>query len=241
MSKAGKRPYNEDFVYPDEQAASNPEPAKVFIVCDGVGGSDKGEVASQLVGVEMYHALKGQDVITDDDIQTAIGKAQVSIDGYIADNQIEQAMATTMTLVGFVEDGAVLAHIGDSRIYHVRNNTILFRTEDHSLVNEMVVQSLITEEEAKIHPQKNVITRAISGTDLQLKPDIHRISDIRPKDYFFLCTDGVLESIDDNYLVEVLANQSLTNHRKIEIIDALCSENSRDNYSLYLLQVETVD
>ncbi len=241
LTKPGKRPYNEDYVYPGTEVAFNSNESNVFLVCDGVGGSERGEVASRLVCTEMFNMLKGRSVISNKDIQAAITRAQVSIDGYIANHHVEQTMATTMTLVGFVEDGAVLAHVGDSRIYHVRNGEIRYCTEDHSLVNELVSQSLITREEAKNHPQKNVITKAISGTDLQLVPSVHRTADIEPGDYFFLCTDGVLESIDDQYLVEVLADNSTSNAEKVELFDARCASNSNDNYSLYLIQVEAVD
>ena len=240
LTKPGKRPYNEDFVFPDGQSPAGSNQVNVFLVCDGVGGSEKGEVASRLVCTEMFNSLKGQSEISNEDIQSAIKKAQRSIDGYIADHHIEQTMATTMTFVGFVEDGAVLAHVGDSRIYHIRGHKILYRTEDHSLVNELVSQRLITEEEARNHPQKNVITKAISGADVQLVPSIHRTSDIGPGDYFFLCTDGVLESIDDQYLVELLSNDSFSNDQKMEKIDSLCAANSKDNYSLYLIQIKAI-
>lgn len=241
LTKPGKRPYNEDYVFPDGQSSAPSKQENVFLVCDGVGGSEKGEVASRLVCTEVFNALVGRALFSDEDIQAAIAKAQRSIDEYIADHHIEQTMATTMTLVGFEEAGAVLAHVGDSRIYHVRGSQILYRTEDHSLVNELVAQSLITEEEARNHPQKNVITKAISGTDLQLVPSVHRTADIEPGDYFFLCTDGVLESIDDPSLVEVLSNSSISNGEKVELIDARCAANSKDNYSLYLIQIKAVD
>ncbi len=241
LTKPGKRPYNEDYVYPGAQNTLNSNHSNVFLVCDGVGGSERGEVASRLVCTEMFNVLKGRSVMSDEVIQVAINRAQLSIDEYIAQHQIEQTMATTMTLVGFVEDGAIMAHVGDSRIYHVRNGEIRYCTEDHSLVNELVSQSLITREEAKNHPQKNVITKAISGTDLKLTPSVHRTADIEPGDYFFLCTDGVLESIDDPYLLEVLADNSISNGEKVELIDARCASNSNDNYSLYLIQVEAVD
>lgn len=241
LSKPGRRPYNEDFVYPNDSIEPDPASTRIFLVCDGVGGAEKGEVASQMVCTEVYNALSEKSDLSNEDICGAIKLAQRGIDRYINENGIEQAIATTMTLLGFVENSAVLVHVGDSRIYHIRNNQILFRTEDHSLVNEMLVQNLITVEEAKNHPQKNVITQAISKSDSDLSPGIHRTSDIQSDDYFFLCTDGVLESVNDDFLLEVLSDKSKSNREKVARIEAKCEESSKDNYSLYLLQILSIE
>lgn len=241
LSKSGKRNYNEDFVFPDAEmlyAITNPH---VFLVCDGVGGADKGEIASRIVCTEMFDALSSKATIGDGDIHNAIALAQGKIDQYLSQNEMEQGMATTMTMLGLVDDGAILAHIGDSRIYHFRNHEILYKTTDHSLVNEMVIQELISVEEAKTHPQRNVITKAISGSGQTLVPDIHRIVNIEAGDYFFLCTDGVIESFTDEELNHLLADSDRSNDEKVVAIDALCNVNSRDNYSLYLIQIQSID
>lgn len=240
LSKPGKRVYNEDCVYPDEPISVREGENNVFLVCDGVGGSDRGEVASRLVCKEMYEELKGRLYISDDEITTAISKAQMRIDQYIADHHIEQRMATTMTFLGFDQEGAVFAHVGDSRIYHIRNNQILYCTKDHSLVNELVMQNLISQEDARNHPQKNVITKAISGFETDLRPDFYRTSNILPGDYFFMCTDGVIESLDDDGLLYIIAEKATSNHQKVGLIDIACSATSKDNYSFYLIQVGAV-
>lgn len=241
LSKPGKRNYNEDFVFPDIEMLQALHSPKVFLVCDGVGGAEKGEVASRIVCTEMFNALSSKESIADSDIQNAIGLSQAKIDQYLARYELEQGMATTMTMLGFLDEGAVLAHIGDSRIYQFRNDEILYKTEDHSLVNEMVTQSLISSEEAKTHPQRNVITKAISGSGQALVPDIHRITDIRAGDYFLLCSDGIIESFDDDELLHLLSDSERTNDEKVVAIDTMCNVKSRDNYSLYLIQIQSVD
>jgi protein phosphatase len=241
LTKPGKRPYNEDFVYPDKSVSESSVRSTVFLVCDGVGGAEKGEVASRLVGEDMYASLSGLPSITDSAIQSAIENAQDRIDAYISSHGVEQTMATTMTLVCFDNEGAVMAHIGDSRIYHIRDREICYRSEDHSLVNELISQNLISPDEAKNHPQKNVITKAISGKDHAVRATLKRTSDILPGDIFFLCTDGVLESVDDSFLIDLLCDKSNLNHRKVDIIDSRCAIDSKDNYSLYLIQIEAVD
>ena len=150
-------------------------------------------------------------------------------------------MGTTMTLLFFAPTGAVLAHCGDSRIYHIRNNQVLFCTVDHTIVNELLRQEIITPEEAASQPKSNHISRAIQGNTVQrTKPDIHIITEITPNDYFLLCSDGVHGAISDTELTDILySNQS--EGEKLEVIHSLCEANSKDNYSVYLLKVKTVD
>lgn len=99
-------------------------------------------------------------------------------------------MATTLTMAYIASSGIVLAHIGDSRIYHLRKGEILYQTEDHSLVNSLVKLGKITPEEALTHPQRNVIIRAIQGTHTPTEADIITLNDIQPDDFlsFFVRT-----------------------------------------------------
>ena len=102
-------------------------------------------------------------------------------------------MATTLTMVSVGASGITLAHIGDSRIYQFRQGEIIYQTEDHSLVNSLVKLGKISKEEALTHPQKNVIIRAIQGSEHPTEADVVLLKDIQAGDYFFMCTDGVLE------------------------------------------------
>jgi protein phosphatase len=148
-------------------------------------------------------------------------------------------MATTMTLLYLTPSGATVAHIGDSRVYQFRNGKIIFRTEDHSLVNSWIKAGMMTEEEASGHPMKNVITRAMRAGGEETLADVSRITDVRAGDYFFLCTDGIMESFTDTDLEKVFAEQLTSESIKDLIVDA-CSASSRDNFSFYVIPVHRI-
>jgi len=237
LNERGKRSNNEDNIIwgnlPDNQGY-------FFAVCDGVGGIDKGEVASELAcqNIKEYLLNNVSDTYNQDYMDGMIDFVENAFDNYINQYPEAKEMATTMALLILHSDEAVVAHIGDSRIYHIRNNSILFKTQDHSLVNEFVRSGIITEEEALTHPQRNVITRAIQGRNVKsAKADAHCISNVQRLDYFFLCSDGILESITDSQLIQILS-ENWDNKKKMDFIRKQCASFSKDNYSAFLIQID---
>jgi len=238
----GKRDNQEDARFPDEDRPINPSP--FYIVCDGVGGCEKGEVASNTVCKAFANALSNTDWnenFTNDDFKFALNKSYDSLNDMASKDNTD--MATTLTFVCFHAGGCLVAHIGDSRIYHIRPNAgILYRSEDHSLVNALVHSGNLTPEQAVNHPQSNVITRYIGVTkDGQERSNatVMRITDIQDGDYFFLCSDGVLESVVDSTLLDILA-MPMTDEEKIDNIARLCQD-SHDNNTAYLIPVASVE
>jgi protein phosphatase len=234
--QTGNRSNNEDAIYPELDMGSNED--DLFLVCDGIGGAQKGEVASQLAcqGFVDFFKKKAIKVSTATNLNEALLTVEKAFDTYIEVHPEATGMGTTFTLVHFHEEGATLSYCGDSRIYHIRKGEILFQTEDHSLVNEMVKNGILSKEEAINHPKKNVITRAIQADGKKTILDTHFISDIRAKDYFFMCTDGVLEQITSKVLKETL-NGKCTPQDGMKMIASYCEEKTKDNYSGYLIQV----
>jgi protein phosphatase len=235
IHEKGLRENNEDACFYD----ITPNGINYYIVCDGVGGMEKGEVASKLTCKIISDYIRVNPLVHPFDIyvKNLIENIDIEFDRYIISNPETKGMATTLVLLLLLKDQAVIAHIGDSRLYHIRNNQILFHTYDHSFVNDLVKKGIITEEESTNHPLKNVITRAIQGiTTKPVKADIHVTSDIHSSDYFFLCTDGILESVDSNELVEILEAPD-TNDLKMEKIRSACKIKSKDNYTAILVQV----
>jgi protein phosphatase len=147
-------------------------------------------------------------------------------------------MATTLTLLHLHPQGATIAHIGDSRVYQIRDGQIVFKTHDHSWVNELVSQGVITPEQAQNHPQRNVIARAIQA-DKPAKIEVRLSTDLQPKDYFLMCSDGILESCAEESLL-LLMQQDRPNEEKIKMIQERCRLHSKDNFSCYLIQIESV-
>ncbi|MDR2763645.1 MAG: protein phosphatase 2C domain-containing protein [Tannerella sp.] len=239
ISERGGRQNNEDFIYPLSELVDSEQ--RLFIVCDGVGGADKGEIASSLAceSLQTFFATFLEGDPTEELINKAVQYTEVRFDEYVSQHPEAKGMATTMTLLYVGETGITIAHIGDSRVYQFRDGQGIYQTEDHSLVNSLVKLGKITADEAEHHPQKNVITRAIQGTDFPVDAEITLLTDIRPGDYFFMCTDGVTDCIQPETLSAIFSQTTSTESIK-NIIVELCSVKARDNYSFYLLQVQDV-
>lgn len=253
FSEIGKKDNQEDYVWPLPSSAT-PE-QRIFVLCDGVGGQEKGEVASQTAATALGESLtknwpqKGE--MTKEIFQKALDQAYRALDMADSGTDSDRRMGTTMTCIVFHTNGVLVAHIGDSRIYHLRpslatpeayTHGILHQTSDHSLVNELLKVGEITEEEAANYPRKNVITRAMQPHQKRpCKADICNLTDIEAGDYFFLCSDGVLEQVSNERLVEILADTALDDDAKLAAIKTLCDGQTRDNYTCWLIGVESVE
>lgn len=242
FKQMGRRDNQEDSRYPDEDRPKDCAP--FFLVCDGVGGCEKGEVASNTVCHAIAQALKDTDWtqnFSNNDFGAVLNHAFKELE-QIADAG-NRDMATTLAFVCFHAEGCLAAHIGDSRIYHVRPGAgILYRSADHSLVNALVHSGNITPEEAPGHPRSNVVTRCISVTgkgEERANATVMRIDDLLASDYFFLCTDGVLECVTDEALVSVLSSP-LSDEEKLKCLADMCQE-SHDNHTAYLIPITSVE
>ena len=243
-------PHQEDSIYPP--MGSDASESSLFMVCDGMGGHDAGEVASQTVCEVMSQSIlmDGHDeegIFTNMDIIKALDSAYLALDE--KDNGAEKKMGTTLALLKFHNDGATIAHIGDSRVYHIRpsktekETEILFMTEDHSLVNSLVKVGEMTREEARHSKQRNIITRAMQPGIDRCEADIALITDIRPEDYFYLCSDGMLEQEemeDGSALKRIFSNEIPSLEEKVKILQGATANNS-DNHSAYIIQIIEVD
>lgn len=237
-------PHQEDWIYPASGKANN-EKDRLFILCDGMGGHAAGEVASSAVCEAMSNtinsALEKGENFSEQLLLAAIEAAYNLLDERDTSEDGQKKMGTTMTCLMLHEGGATIAHIGDSRIYHVRPKTgkkgdIVFCTRDHSLVNDLIKIGELTEEEAVNFPQKNVITRAMQPKlEHRHKADIITTKNIRPGDYFYLCSDGMLEQTSNDNLCFILAND-VTDEEKRDMLIRV-SENNRDNHSAYLIHI----
>ena len=242
FSFTGMKSNNEDTIYPNLEKASNGD--SLFLVCDGVGGRDKGEVASATLSAALSESIQGgfTEPFSQADFEIALAEAYNRINK-LEDSQVVLKMGSTLTLLKFHDGGVMIAHIGDSRVYHIRPSSsqpLLFRTEDHSLVATLVKAGMITEEEAAVHPKRNVIHRAVQpNQDEPAKADIYETVDLQPGDYFFLCSDGVLENLTNDLLVSLLQKE-IADKDKIAEIELICEGKTNDNYSAWLVQVKSI-
>lgn len=240
LHQVGKRKNNEDSIFPFE-GATNVATDRLFMVCDGVGGANKGEVASYMVclGFQQYFEQQPPQNVDAAYLTAALRFVESKLSAYIAEHPECSGMATTLTLL-YLDDKlnkATIAWCGDSRIYQVRKGEIVQTTSDHSLVNELVKRGELTAQEATTHPQRNVILRAISGADNPTKIDVVETTDMQAGDYFFMCSDGILESIDDRMLSTLLINENVDLEERRDLINELCAISSHDNFSMYLLRL----
>ena len=234
----GKRDNQEDALCPAMDATTSND--RVFVLCDGMGGHEQGEVASQIVSTVIYDYLTSHwpddDRVGDNLILKAINVAYDALD--IKDNELVKKMGTTLSLLVLHEGGCTAVHIGDSRIYHLRTaeQRFLYRSRDHSLVTDLYQAGEISFEEMITSPQKNIITKAMqSGIENRVKPDIVHIGDLRSGDYLFLCSDGMMEQMNDNQLIEILCAKESDDYKRRKLIDET-AENS-DNHSAYLIKI----
>ena len=247
LQELGQRQNQEDSMFPALGKSTVND--RLFILCDGMGGHEKGEVASATVCEVMSNTILSRwnpdEPLSDGLLQQAIEEAYDALDA--KDNGEEKKMGTTMTFVCFHADGVTVAHIGDSRVYQLRPATkkeparIVFQTRDHSLVNDLIKIGEITEEEAKNHPQKNVITRAMQPCQShRAKADIAHLTDIQPGDYFYMCSDGMLEQTTDENLLFIVTNPKSSDKEKIEMLRNVTEEN-KDNHTAHLIRIDKVE
>lgn len=247
FSKIGKRTQNEDAFYSylekNDDSVNPPLVEGLFMICDGVGGSNKGEVASAItcekLPVYIYNSPPSdQEPLSPIYMQHAIKWVESAFDHYIAENDTAMGMGTTLAMLYLNEVGANIVWIGDSRVYHIRKGQILYQTQDHSLVNELIKLGQITPEQARTHRQKNVILRAIQGGSNPIEAELYFIpwEDIQKGDYFMICSDGITETWQNDDLVELFSH-TFSDSEIAAYLDQACEINSRDNYSCILINI----
>ena len=240
IHELGRRANQEDALWPLPDNVTTDD--RLFIVCDGMGGHEKGEVASQTVSQSLgrwfqEHA-SSVEAFTNEQLKEALAYAYEQLDKQ--DDGSLKKMGTTLTLIYLHSNGITAAHIGDSRIYHIRpTEGLKYMSRDHSLVFDLYQAGEITYEEMHTSPQKNIITRAMQpGEENRVRPDIIQITDIRPGDYYYLCSDGMLEQMSDTELATLLSSKISDEEKRQQLIRA--TANNSDNHTAWLIHVKEV-
>lgn len=224
------------------------EDGRYFIVCDGMGGHGNGDLAAQTVcnALSVYFDTKPPEnfKISPEYFDRAIMFAYDQLDKYDPHPDSIINMGTTMTCVYFGDNGALVAHCGDSRIYQIRpkyyisanyKTSVIIETKDHSLVQRLVDEGKITKEEAKKHPQRNVITKCmVANSDRDMAE--YNSKSVIEGDYFFLCTDGILENVNTEKLCSILA-MKISDDEKNDKLFSCCNNKTADNFTAMLLHV----
>lgn len=208
----------------------------LFVVADGMGGAQAGEVASQTAVEVFKHGLP--DGVPEATLQQMIGVANRNIhDQAHADSSLS-GMGTTITaaFVNSEREEVVVGHVGDSRAYRLRSGILQRLTRDHSLVEEMRRRGQITEEQAEDHPQRSIITRAL-GPEPEVEVDIQAVP-AEPGDIFLLCSDGLTTMLNDERIRELVNGATSLEAAVKTLVDEANRAGGRDNITVSIFQVE---
>ena len=171
----------------------------LFAVADGMGGAQAGELASGLAADALRERSRG--AATEERLAELLREANRRVYARASEDAAASGMGTTVTVALVEGDRVLFGHVGDSRAYLIREGELSQITDDHSLVAELVRSGRLSPEEAEVHPQRSVITRAL-GTDSEVEVDTFSIA-ARPGDLFLICSDGLSSMVDDRTILEV--------------------------------------
>ena len=199
-------------------------PDKVYVVADGVGGSNAGEIASRTAVNEIAN------YITEHPIAEATNKYAI---------EENSGMATTVVIVYAIDNKAYITNIGDSRAYLYRHGKLIQLTEDHTYVNTLVKAGILSREQAEVDERKNVITKAL-GAEPTVEPDFFQV-EIMKDDIFVICTDGLYDEVENGEMIEVLNKNQSMSDVCTELINRANKNGGRDNITVICLKVTEED
>ena len=222
MTDVGRvRPINEDSYY-------LPQGAEQFCaVADGMGGHNAGEVASALAVETFAKIMRSAGRLSEHVIHTAVVRANEAVFREAGEDAGKSGMGTTFSALAQQDGDVLLGHVGDSRIYLVRHGAIMQLTTDHTLVEEMVRKGMLTPREARFHPRRNIITRAL-GTDPDVEVDILRLA-ARPGDVFFLCSDGMTNYVEEKDILHAALNDEDWDKKLRDLVSEALENGGADN------------
>jgi PPM family protein phosphatase len=209
----------------------------LFVVADGMGGAQAGEVASR-IAVEYFQPGLGDSSQPERELAELARAANSRIHELSHSNAEQAGMGTTLTAVYVGEDEVAIAHVGDSRAYCLRDGELLRLTDDHSLVDELMRQGRLTPEEAVEHPQRSVITRAL-GPEGAVEVDTRSFR-ARAGDVYLLCSDGLTTMLSEEEILALLVANPRLRDAGEALIGAANEAGGRDNITVVLMRLEEV-
>jgi protein phosphatase len=239
-----KRSHNEDSIGSDEHLG-------VVVLADGMGGYKAGEVASaiavNLILEETREGLKGLEAgqIDEDSgyskesmiVKAAIEKANETIYATAQSQPQCQGMGTTVVAAAFYDQRLTIAHVGDSRLYRLRESRLEQVTTDHSLLQELIDKGFYTPEEAKQSLNKNLVTRAM-GIEMGVSPDVQE-DVVKAGDVYLLCSDGLSDLVDDEEIHAILVDHEGLEEAAQRLVQRANEKGGKDNISVILARTLT--
>jgi PPM family protein phosphatase len=211
--------------------------APVFVVADGMGGAQAGEVASRIAAEAFDRDLPESP---ESALRMVFQSANREIHEHAARDEAHAGMGTTLTaaIVDAGQDEVAIGHVGDSRAYRLRGTELRRLTQDHSLVEELRRKGQLTDEQAEEHPQRSIITRAL-GPEAEVEPDIHT-EPARPGDIYLLCSDGLTTMLGEERITQILRAATGLDVAVRRLVDEANRAGGRDNITAVAFRLEEV-
>lgn len=220
------RKSNQDCFYISEQGSW-------CVIADGMGGHNGGETASTMAVRIIGDVMAQPNDDAEDALRTAIVAANNAVYKKSTEKSELDGMGTTVVLLKMDGNIAYIGHVGDSRAYYINGEKIIQLTKDHSIVQKLIDSGTITQNQAKNHPQKNLITRAV-GTERFVEIDVNRVI-CTAGDYILLCTDGLSSMVDDKDIFKIIMENPDAAVKNL--VDAANSAGGRDNVTAVLIKL----
>ena len=230
------------------KTAKAPDGMLLAVVCDGMGGAAGGSTASRMAAEEfcrhaadtLYERYKKKEELTEgqirDILERAVHRANLKVYTAAVSDRHLQGMGTTLTGALLREDWFWVVSVGDSRAYQFRGRRGRLITHDHSYVQMLLDAGHITEEEAAVHPQKNIITRAV-GTKSVVETDVFS-GPLQPGDTMLLATDGLTNLLTREELIEVISQKQSLRHTVNELVGGANAKGGDDNITAVVIQTK---
>jgi len=219
---------------------------KVYVVADGVGGGNAGEIASRTAVSEIANYVVENPVSRLDNkyaivnyFQTCLDKVNEKIYKMANTYKENSGMATTIAIVFISSQKAFISNVGDSRVYLYRGGQLAQLTEDHTYVNSLVKAGILSQEQADTDERKNVITKAL-GAEPTVEPDFFQV-DIMENDIFLICTDGLYDEVGREEIIQVLKEHHSMSEICAELVNRANEHGGHDNITIVSLKVTEED
>ena len=204
----------------------------VFMVADGMGGHNAGEVASLMAVEQLREAASG--IIAETDLVQALEHANEVIYAESMTNHLHHGMGTTLAAMVVLENNTlVVAHVGDSRVYMWNEGALSRLSKDHSYVQELVDEGIVSIEEARTHPRRNIVTRAL-GIDADVEVEANTFP-VTVGAWYVLCSDGLVDEISDADIAKVLERCTSPHEAAQALVDAANAAGGRDNITVIVV------
>ena len=225
------RPQNEDSAHTSD---------RLFVVADGMGGHNAGEIASALACSRAADAARSGRIRTVDDLAQFVTQANEAIYSAATTTTGQHGMGTTITALAVLDGSsptAAVANVGDSRTYLLRDGELKQISIDHSYVQDLVAQGYVSKEDARTHPQRNIVTRAL-GIDRSVLVDTF-VVETMPGDRFILCSDGLVDEIDDASIASITRTVEGPSECASRLVASAKAAGGRDNITVIVVDFNT--